>query len=195
MQFLQTLLRWFLPVAKTWGDLVDLVKPKGFVEMRLIHAHGPQKGQVARVIRGRNVVTGFLKESSANDIYSGRDIIRRLIVPSTFAGALSDDVYKISQIELGSGNSAETSADEALETPIGSSRKDISSVTFDATNTYVTFYVEYDESEVNTTIAEAALRNTSPSNGGDGDFLARKTFGSFTKTSDYILQVRWTIRI
>lgn len=195
MKFLRSLLRWLLPVAKTWGDLVDSTKPKGFVEMRLVHARGPRKGEVARVIRGRNVVTGFLKEASTNDIYSGRDIMRRLIVPSTFAGALSDDVYKVSQVELGSGNTAETSADESLETPIAGSRKDISSVTFDATNTYVTFYVEYDESEVNTTITEAALRNQSPNNGGDGDVLARKTFGSFTKTPEYILQIRWTLRI
>lgn len=194
MQYLKNLLRLlWLSTRKTAGDLVDAFKPKGYVELRLVWAHGPLKGTTARIVRGRNVITGFL--DNPDGILSGRDIFRRLLVPSTFSGALSDDTYKISQIQLGSGNTAESSADVELETPIADSRKDITSVTFDEDNTYVTFYVEYDETEMNTTIVEAALRNQSANNGGDGDFLARKTFGSFTKTSDYILQVRWTIRL
>ena len=193
MKFLETLRRWFLPLQKAAGDFTDILKPRGYVELTLIHATGPKKGKVARRAYGRNVVTGFL--SNGDGILSGRDVTRRLLVPAAFAGSLSDDSYRISIIELGSGNAAEASSDTELNTAIAGSRKVISAVTFDATNTYVTFFTEYSESEANTTIREAALHNTSASNGGDGDFLARKTFGQFLKTNEYILQVRWAIRI
>jgi hypothetical protein len=188
MRIPSALRRWLTAFLKVAGDLVDIFKPRGRVEMRLIYAGGPRKGEVARVIRGRNVITGFLKELSTNNIYSGRDVMRRLLVPSTFTGSLTGDVYRVSIVELGSGNAAETSSDEELETPIPGSQKDITSVEFHASNPYVTFITEYDETEVNTTISEAALENA------NGDFLARKTFSSFPKTSEFTLQVRWEIR-
>lgn len=203
MQILKTLKRWLLPVSKTWSSLTDIFQPRGYVEARLIYAHGPKKGQVARVERGRNVITGFL-QTAPGEVMSGRDLMRRFLVRDV-DGGLSDDTYKISQMELGSGNTAEASSDTDLDTRLDVSytpRKDITSVVFDTDNTYVTFYCEFDEGEVNTTLAEAVLWNQSTNNGGPfgttgegGDLIARKTFRQFSKTSDFILQLRWTIRI
>lgn len=189
-RLLATLSRWWTGLLKRGGDIVDVFKPRGYVEFHLIHAHGPLKGQVARVIKGRNIVTGWLSVGGAAPT-SGRDMMRRILVPNGFAGQLSTDPNAtISQLQLGSGTTAETSSDTALETLIPGSLKSLTSVVFDGSNPYVTFIFEYAEGEVNTTISEAGLYSgrTPP------DFIARKTFGSFTKTSDFTLQVRWQIR-
>lgn len=191
-RLIATLSRWWVGLKKRGGDIVDVFKPSGYLEFRLIHAHGPQRGQVARVIRGRNIVTSWLSGGGAAPT-SGRDLMRRILAPSAFAGSLAaDPLATISQLELGSGTTAETSSDTALETPLGpsSSITGLSSVEFDVSNPYVTFIFEYDEGEANTTISEAALY----SGRTPVDFIARKTFGSFTKTSDFTLQVRWQIR-
>lgn len=187
---LNKILRWFLPEAKTDSHFVDSLSPQGHVEIRLCHAHGPLKGEVAHVYAGRNVVTGFMDNGSG---LSGRDVMRRLLIPPGF-GLDVDDTYKVSAIALGSGNAAETSADTELETPIATSRKAISSVELDEDNTYVTFVVEYDEDEFNQSLAEVGLYNDSGHFSGGGDFMARKTFSAFTKTNEFTMQVRWTIR-
>jgi hypothetical protein len=185
-----TLSRLWAGFLKRAGDVIDVFKPRGYVEARLIYASGPKKGQVAQVIRGRNVVTGFLGEAHL----SGRDLMRRKLAPAAFAGSLATDGDAvIGQMVLGSGTTAETSADIALESelaPAGSSKKAITDVIFDASNPYVTFVAEWAESEVNDTISEVALLSTASPEG----FLARKTFGSFTKTGDFTLQIRWQIR-
>lgn len=181
---------WLHSLWKVGGDLFDLFKPRGWVEARLYYADGPKKGQLARVVHGRNIVTSWLSSGGAAPT-SGRDLLRRKIVPASFSGSLASDANAvIGKIQLGSGTAAETTADTALDTPIVGTDKAVTSVTFDAINPYVTFSVEYDETEANVTISEASLlSNRTPS-----DFLARKTFGAFTKTSEYTLEIRWTIR-
>jgi hypothetical protein len=191
MTLLNTLKRWWVNLLKRGDDLVDIFKPRGDVEARLIYAHGPLKGQVASVHKGRNIVTSWLSVGGAAPT-SGRDMLRRIIVPTAFAGSLASDssaVFK--SVELGSGVTAETTADTGLVAAIGpSTLKDFTSVTFDALNPYVTFIAVYDETEANATITELGLY----SGRSPADFLARKTIGAFTKTSDFTLEVRWTIR-
>ena len=186
-----TLRRWWVAFLKRAGDVTDVFKPRGYVEAHLIHANGPKKGQIYRVIKGRNIVTSWLSGGGASPT-SGRDLMRRLLVPSGEVGSLNGATdASISQIRLGSGTSAETVGDTALGTPLApDSTKALSSVIFDPVSPYVTFIFEYDETEVNTTISEAALL-TGPSR---NDFVARKTFGAFPKTSDFTLQLRWQIR-
>lgn len=174
--------------------LLDNAQPHGWVEIRLIHKdtgeiHHSERVPMQVPVLGRNVVTGFV----GGPPYSGRDIMRRLIVPAAFAGNLSGDSYKIGQIELGSGTTAESSSDTGLETPIASSLKAITNVEFDSTNPYVTFIAQWGESEVNQSISEAMLWSTDNSPSDDHPF-ARKTFTPFTKNNNFTLQVRWTIR-
>jgi len=190
-----TLGRWWTALRKRGGDAIDLFKPRGYVEARLIYAHGPKEGQVHRVIKGRNVVTSFLNTTTGAAPTSGRDLMRRLLVPSGETGSLNGATdAAISQIELGSGTTSETVSDETLGSTLyptyPNARKALTSVEFDASNTYVTFIFEFSDTEVNTTISEAALL-TGPTR---LDFVARKTFGAFTKTSDFTLQIRWQIR-
>lgn len=183
--------RWLASLRKYGDDLVDIFKPRGDVEARLIYAHGPQKGEVAEIIKGRNIVTSWLSVGGAAPT-SGRDLLRRIMVPSSFSGSLAADANAtISKMELGSGTVAEASSDTALVAPIGpSTKKSITSVVFDPLNPYVTFVTEWDETEANATITEASLL----SGRTPEDFVARKTFGAFTKTSDFVLEIRWTIR-
>lgn len=184
--------RWFVSLQKSWGDLVDVFKPRGDVEARLIYASGPRKGQVARTVKGRNIVTSWLSPSGSAPT-SGRDMLRRIMAPASFSGSLAaDGSATISKMELGSGTTAEASSDTALDAPISpSTKKGITNVVFDPINPYVTFVCEWDETEANATISEACLLSArSPTE----DFIARKTFGAFTKTSDFVLEIRWTIR-
>jgi hypothetical protein len=190
-----TLRRWWAGFKKRAGDVVDLFKPRGYVEARLLYAHGPKKGQVYRTIYGRNIVTSFINPGGSP--LSGRDMMRRILIPASFAGeSLAGDANAvIGRIQLGSGTTAETASDgappatEILEIPlVPSTLKNVGDVELDTLNPYVTFIFEYDESEANATISEAALYSN------NGDFIARKTFGSFTKTSDFTLQIRWQIR-
>lgn len=179
--------RYWAAWKKIGEDIIDVFKPKGYVELRLCYAHGPKKGQVSRIIKGRNVVTNFLGGTGL----SGRDMMRRLLIPSGFGTSLSGDTTKvIGQIALGSGTTAEAASDEDLVAEIGSTRKAVTEVTLDGSNTYVTFIVDYDEGEANTTISEAGLF----SDDTPVDFIARKTFGSFTKTPDFTLQLRWILK-
>jgi len=112
-------------------------------------------------------------------------------VPSTFSGSLSADADAVfKSVQLGDGTAAETSADTALASAIAGSKKDFTSIEYDGSNPYVTFVVQYDESEVNQSISEIAiLSGRSPE-----DFLARKTFAAFTKTTNFTLEVRYTVR-
>lgn len=181
---------WLVDLWKRGGDFVDLFKPRGDCVATLYYANGPRKGQVFRQYKGRNVVTSWLSVNGAAPT-AGRDLMRRILVPSTFSGSLAADPNAaIHAVQLGSGTTAETSSDTALVAPIAASLKSWSSVTFDGSNPYVTFIADFDESEVNQTISEASLL----SGRTPRDFVARKVFGAFTKTSDFTLQVRWTIR-
>lgn len=177
---------FFLGLRKSAQAFVDAFTPSGHVELVLRYAHGPMEGQVYRRIKGRNVVTGFLGEA----YYSGRDMMRRMIVPSDFPGSLvATDDHVVHKCQLGTGTTAETSDDTSLVngiTPI----REIYDVSFDVSHTWVTFIFQFEEDEANATLAEVALlSDTSPA-----DFLARKTFNSFTKTNEFTLEVQWTIR-
>lgn len=196
MRILQKIAEWIREFRKDLDALSDVFRPRGWLEIRLIHAHGPQKGQVAmsrkyrtRVpVMGRNVVIGFVPPE-AGPVYSGRDIMRRLIVPSGFSGALTSDDYKIGNMELGSGTTAETSGDTDLDTPIANSMKAISDVEYDGSNPYVTFVAQWEENEVNQSISEAMLWSDDETHP-----WARKTFTAFTKNNNFVLQLRWMIR-
>lgn len=188
-------------LRKTAGDVADLFAPKNQVEAFLIYANGPNKGQVHKKYKGRNVITSW-QSSGGTAPTSGRDLMRRLIAPpttvsGTVAGSLSaydstgtNTGAFVSKMQLGSGTSAEAASDTALDSAITASDVAISAVSFDTTDTYVTFTANWSESEANTTIGEVALL----SGRTPEDFLGRKTFSSFTKTSDFTLQIRWTLR-
>lgn len=191
MKLIKAVSRWLRHLREDLSVLIDRLDPNGQVELRLIHASGPKKGQVAKVVHGHNVITNWQSIGGAAPT-SGRDLIRRKIVPVGFSGSLaSDDDATVSKVQLGSGTTAEQSSDTALVTPIVDSKKDISSVEYDASHTYVTFIVIYDETEVNETLSEACLLSARTPE----DFLSRKTFGSFSKTNEYLLEVRWTYRL
>ena len=190
-RLITTLRRWWVGFLKRAGDVVDVFEPRGYVTATLFYAHGPLKGEIYQVHSGRNIVTSWLSGGGGFPT-SGRDLMRRLLVPMGTTGTLNGAVdASISQLELGSGTTAETVADTALAAALApSSRKALTSVTFDPTNPYVEFIFDYDETEVNTTISEAVLL-TGPTR---LDLVARKTFGAFTKTADFTLEIRWQIR-
>jgi hypothetical protein len=183
--------RWALSWWKVGGDLVDLFKPRGYVELVLIHADGPLKGQVARrKYVGRNVVTSWLSSGGAAPT-GGRDVIRRKLVPSGFSGSLAGDSQAvIYYCELGTDGTTENAADAGLGAALSpSSQKAVSSVEFDATNPYVTFVFEYDQTEANGTLRELVILTQR------FDVFARKTFGDFSNNQDFALQVRYTVRL
>jgi hypothetical protein len=186
--------RWLALFRKTASGFVDLFKPRGYVEARLIWAEGPKKGQVYKVLKGKNVVTSWLSADGAAPT-SGRDLMRRILVPDGFSGSLAGtSTAVIGQMALGSGTTAEVSSDTDLDNEIGGSMKSITAVTFDGTNPYVTFTCEWTTGEVNQTITEAGLFSNRQDGSGNYDFIARKTFGAFTKTSQFTLQILWQIR-
>ena len=206
-RLIATLNRWWVGFLKRAGDVVDVFKPRGRVEARLYYATGPKKGQLARVIKGRNVVTSWLS-GGLGTAASGRDVMRRILIPGAgssvgaMPGELSSNLdATIQKIELGSGTAAESSADIQLVSPLGGfttpiSVKQLTTVDLDLVSPWVTFIFDYAEAEANLTISEAALYTGRPDGQGygRGDFIARKTFGSFTKTSEFTLQIRWQIR-
>lgn len=185
--------RWWLALTKVGGDIVDIFKPRGWVELRLIHAHGPQKGQVAKVVRGRNIVTSWQSVAGAAPT-SGRDLLRRKLVPVGFTGSLNgDDDACIAYVQLGSGGTLETAADTGLASALALTEKALTDVEYDLGNPYVTFIFEYTEIEANYTLAEIIICSARGAT-GSRDVFARKTFGAVTKTSDFSLQVRYTLR-
>jgi hypothetical protein len=198
-RLLETIRRWLAVLLLPGGaaELSDNYDPNGYVEAVLRYAHGPKKGQIYKVYEGKNVVTNFINDLNGAAPTSGRDLMRRILVPDSFTGSLANDSGSltntgaiIKSIELGDGTTAEAASDETLVSAISGSIKDVSAVEFHPTSTYVTFIVEYDETEVNQTISEAALL----SGRSPRDFVARKTFGAFPKTNEFTLQIRWTIR-
>jgi len=181
---------WWIEAIKARNRFVESFKPSGYVEATLIHATGPNAGKVFRTYRGSNIVTGWLSGGSPT---SGRDLMRRMLIPPSFsADSLSGvpDAW-VGQVVLGSGTTAETSADVAIEVDMAPPAiAPVSSVVLDPINPYVTFVCSFNESEANGTISEAGLLSGPARN----DFLARKTFTPFTKTSDFTLEIRWQVR-
>ena len=213
MSLIKTAKQRWIGFRKAAGDVADLFSPKNQVEARLIHASGPNKGQVYKSFKGRNVITSW-QSSSGTAPTSGRDLMRRLIAPPTIGstpvpGSLSpydssgtDTGEYISRMVLGSGTSAEAAADTGLDVPLHATEDvaivNISEVEFDPTDTYVTFVANWSEAAANASIGEVGLLSGRGSPSGTDysaiDFLGRKTFSPFTKTDEFTLQIRWTLR-
>jgi hypothetical protein len=203
-RLIETLRQRWIALGKTANDIADVFRPKNMVEARLIYAHGPQKGEVYKTYKGRNVVTSWLSLLGAAPT-SGRDMMRRKLVPPGLPGGGSlagDTDAVIGQMALGNGTTAETAGDTGLDNILDvgtySPIEPVVDVEYDLVNPHVTFIAEWDETQANTTIAEAGLYSTRTDGVSpvptDADFIARKTFGGFDKTSDFTLQIRWTIR-
>ena len=202
MSLLKRAKQAWIGLGKAAGDVVDLFAPKNQVEARLIYAQGSRKGQVYRTYRGRNVVTSW-QSADGSSPTSGRDLMRRLLAPPAAGGAPvsgslsaydstgADTGSYIAAMALGSGTSAESAEDTGLDSAISTSsggESNVSEVEFDTSDTYVTFICNWSESDANTTIGEVGLLS------GRDDFLGRKTFSSFTKSDEFTLQIRWTLR-
>ena len=190
--------QFHLEVKKGAGSLTDSFKPSGHVEAILRYADGPKKGNVYRVVKGRNIITSVLSGTAPT---GGRDIIRRLVIDPNIATGGSESLHNtagayISRMVLGTNTTAETTGDTLatmLPSPAGivGSTVDISSVSLDAGNPYVTFSATWDQNTANAAnISEAGLLSAA----SRSDFIARKTFSPFTKTSDFTLQINWTLR-
>ena len=183
-----------IEMKKGAGSLVDSFKPSGHVEAVLRYADGKKKGEVYRTIKGRNIITSTLSGSAPT---GGRDVIRRLIIDPTIATGGSESLKNtsgavISRMVLGTSATAEAVTDTlASMTQVAGSTVAISSVSLDSVNPYVTFSAVWDQSQGNANnIAEAGLLGATARN----DFFARKTFSPFTKTTDFTLQINWTLR-
>lgn len=131
----------------------------------------------------------------------------------------SAGVY-IEFMELGIGNTPEASSDKGLAEPLGydnldgngdykgierysgstepNARKTVTMATgtgtvLETTSTDVTFIGEWDSTQLNgQQLSEIALITSAGT--GTNHFFARKTFTPFTKTSEFTLEIRWTIR-
>jgi hypothetical protein len=187
--------RW-AALGKVAGDIADVFKPKGYVELRLIYPDGPRKGEVARsVFVGRNVVTALLGGGGAAPT-GGRDLIRRKLIPvglTGITGSLADDDdATIQWCELGTDGTTESAADTGLGAAMSGTLKRVSEVDLShGSSPYVTFVFDYDQTEANGTLRELVIwTNRTPK-----DPFARKTFGAFLNTSDFALQVRYTVRL
>jgi hypothetical protein len=209
-KLLENLKQRWIAFRKTAGDLYDVFQPKNQVELVFRHASGPRKGEVAKRIKGRNVVTSWLSGAAGTAPTSGKDIMRRLIAPPTLtsgastgqaSNAVGTGAY-IRYMMMGTSSTAEQSSDTGLVAANTGTYKEISKVEYDTANPYVTFTAEWDETEANSLALTEVCLLGGRYNGGSNpaafqatqDFWARKTFAAFTKTSDFTLQVRWTIR-
>jgi len=170
----------------------DGLKPSGHVEAILRYADGPKAGGVYRVVEGRNIVTSTPLTGAAPS--GGRDMMRRLLLQQGTTGSLQNVVY-VANMVLGTNTAAESSADQlSTMTQVAGSVVAIASVALDSANPYVTFTANWGRNEANATnIAEAGLLSN---RGGPSayDMFARKTFSPFTKTTDFTLQINWTLR-
>jgi len=169
----------------------DGFRPEGRVEAILRYADGPKSGNVYRVMEGRNIVTSTPLTAAAGS--GGRNVMRRLIVKSSFTGSLAaTSGVQVEKMVLGTNTAAESSSDGvATMTQVSGSIVNVTAVSFDASNPYVTFTANWGQNEANAAnIAEAGLL----SGRSTADMYARKTFSPFTKTTDFTLQINWTLR-
>lgn len=169
----------------------DGFRPEGRVEAILRYADGPKAGNVYRVMEGRNIVISTPLTGAAGS--GGRDVMRRLIVKSSFTGSLAaTSGVQVEKMVLGTNTTAESSSDGvATMTQVSGSIVNVTAVSFDASNPYVTFTANWGQNEANAAnIAEAGLL----SGRSTADMYARKTFSPFTKTTDFTLQINWTLR-
>ena len=221
------LTQWWIAWRKFGNDILDLFKPRNSVELILRDA---TTGRIVKTIKGRNVVTSFVLAGSGYPAYrSGTDVMRRLLIDPNDgdygseslqnADGASTGVY-VKYMELGIGNTPETSSDKGLATPLGydnetggnyvgienyasttepNARKTVSMNTgagsvLSTTSTDVKFIGEWSSAELNGQQLSEVCLITSADGNTDKHFFARKTFTPFTKTSEFTLELRWTIR-
>lgn len=171
----------------------DGLKPSGHVEAILRYADGPKMGEVYRVVEGRNIVTSGPLTGSAGR--GGRDMMRRLLInPTAFSSdSINGDAGAyVEKMVLGTNTTAESASDTlATMTQVTGSTVTVSAIDLDLNNPYVTFTANWGQNEANAAnIAEAGLL----SDRSPVDMFARKTFSPFTKTTDFTLQINWTLR-
>ena len=191
-------LRQALISARKFGDdVVDLFKPKNRLEIII---RDKKSGDVIRTIKGRNVVTDFV---SGQSFKSGKDVMRRLLINPGHTGSIQEEIATtttgtwVAHMELGSGSVAEQasqyelatsfySADNTAERPVSST------VTLNNTAPEVTWSATWGDTHANDhTISEAVLYSNKAR---PRDILARKTFTPFTKTDEFTVELRWTLR-
>ena len=185
--------QFLIALKKVGGDIVDLFQPKNRVKITITNVN---TGKIHKVIHGRNIVTGFI--ASGNN-KSGRDFMRRLLLPASesasFQGSAvnNTDGYWVDVMKLGTGTTAEDSAQTGLVTHVGSADKDVATYTLSSTATEVTFKATWGASDANgNTFSEAGLYSNETNN--VQHFIARKTFTPFNKTSDFEFSIEWTLR-
>jgi len=182
-KLLNKIRQFLISLKKTRGDLIDVFSPKNSVRITIMDLDG----NIIEVIEGRNIVTGFVTGNTNN--ISGRDFLRRAIINSTDPESVSGRY--VSYMKLGTGTDAETVNDTGLDTAISdvSAQQSITTTSLDPSDPDITFTASWGSSDANgNDITEVGLYSD------QGDFLARKTFSSFNKTSAFTFQIEWTLR-
>lgn len=183
-KLIETLRLWITSLRKTKDDFLDVFSPKNQVKITIKDLNG----NPIRVITGRNIVTGYINGTLVD--VSGRDFLRRCIINPSITSKTLSGRY-ISYMKLGTGSDAETVNDTDLDQEITpDTTKYISTnVSLSTTDPDVTFTASWGSSDANgSSISEVALYSD------QGDFIARKTFSSFSKTSAFTFDVEWTLR-
>lgn len=185
-KLIERLKLWWTNLRKTKDDFLDVFSPKNQVKVTVKDL----EGNVVRVIQGRNIVTGYINNTLNN--ISGRDFMRRTIIASTISSKTTSGRF-ISYMKLGTGSDAETVNDTGLDQEVGSlnsTREYIgTNISLSTTDPDVTFTASWGSGDANgSSISEVGLYSD------QGDFIARKTFASFQKTSAFTFDIEWTLR-
>tara|TARA_Y100001973_G_scaffold11452_1_gene15561 strand:+ start:1822 stop:2487 length:666 start_codon:yes stop_codon:yes gene_type:complete len=202
--------QFFISLRKFGDDVVDLFQPKNVVVIRLIETG---TGKTLRTIKGRNVVTGWIDSNNSHYI-SGKDLMRRLLIDPAVNTSLQGDSSNgrwVDAMEFGVGSVAELSSDgktfvdrgsgvsanglDSALNPQGDALKEIdpnSGYSVSATACEVSFTCKWESGHINgNTLSEVVLlSNNSPHR----DVVARKTFTPFEKTSEFEIELTWTLR-
>ena len=184
-KLLQKIRMWWIDLKKTRNDFLDIFSPKNTVKITIRDLDG----NIVQTIKGRNIVTGYLGSVGNLSNISGRDFMRRVIVNSSTSGSVSGRY--IAKMKLGTGGDTENVGDSALDQAISdaSATQNVTTVTFDSAANDVTFTSSWGSSDVTgQSISEVALYSD------QDDFIARKTFSSFSKTNAFTFQIEWTLR-
>lgn len=141
-------------------------------------------GQTYGVIRDKNGIV-YEERSKNNIVVAIRTPIIKLL-----GGFLSTSPLPfINQMKFGSGSTAPTVYDTALETPINGAVKILPAApTISNDGLQVTFSVVFGENEMNdVTMREAALF------AADNTMIARSVIGEYRKTAGMFFEFYWTI--
>jgi hypothetical protein len=184
-------------LTKTGNDFIDVfTKPKNDV---LILLRDKDTNEVVKTIKGRNIVTGYINGTLIG--ISGRDFLRRVVLQNS--GGLASETVSgryIAKMRLGSGTDQESINDIALDNDLYGTDTNAEKVIGTTVNTDVslsssdpdvTFVCTWPAGHLNGhAISEVGLY----SNASTADFIARKTFPTFTKTSNFTVEIQWTLR-